>query len=163
EPLHLENITLRTTASIGAAIFPTDGTSSGTLQSHADLAMYRAKERGRNSYQMFSTDLADQLARRRELERYLQAPLDQNAFELHYHAIYSVSRELVSLEALIRFKHPDLKAISPGEFMQVAEQTGQIAEIGYWVLREACRQAKEWEKDGFVSIPIAVNVSTLQL
>ena len=163
EPFTCGNIILRTTASIGAAIFPTDGESPAELQRHADLAMYRAKERGRNTYQMFSADLGERLARRRQIERHLQDALEGEGFELCYQPIYTISRALVGLEALVRFRQPELKHISPGEFILVAEQTGQISYIGEWVLREACRQAREWQRAGLKPVPVAVNVSAIQL
>ena len=163
EPFTCGNIILRTTASIGAAIFPTDGESPAELQRHADLAMYRAKERGRNTYQMFSADLGERLARRRQIERHLQEALEGEGFELCYQPIYTISRTLVGLEALVRFRQPELKHISPGEFILVAEQTGQISYIGEWVLREACRQAREWQRAGLTPVPVAVNVSAIQL
>jgi diguanylate cyclase (GGDEF)-like protein len=163
EPFCCGNTVLRTTASIGAAIFPMDGTSSSELQRHADLAMYRAKERGRNTYQMFSADLGERLARRRQVERYLQEALEGQGFDLSYQPIYTMSGELVGLEALVRFRDSELRNISPGEFVVVAEQTGQISAIGEWVMREACRQAKEWQKAGLTPVPVAVNVSAIQL
>ncbi|HEX4075407.1 MAG TPA: EAL domain-containing protein [Candidatus Acidoferrales bacterium] len=163
EPFTCGNIVLRTTASIGAAIFPMDGTSTSELQRHADLAMYRAKERGRNTYQMFSAELGEKLARRRQVERYLQEALEGEGFELCYQPIYTMSRTLVGLEALVRFRQAELKHISPAEFILVAEQTGQISYIGEWVLREACRQTREWQKCGLAPVPIAVNVSAIQL
>jgi diguanylate cyclase (GGDEF)-like protein len=163
EPFTCGNTVLRTTASIGAAIFPLDGTTSAELQRHADLAMYRAKERGRNTYQMFSADLGERLARRRQIERYLQEALEGEGFELCYQPIYTMGRTLVGLEALVRFRHSELRHISPGEFIVVAEQTGQISQIGEWVMREACRQASEWQRNGLTPVPVAVNVSAIQL
>lgn len=163
EPFTCGNTVLRTTASIGAAIFPIDGASSAELQRHADLAMYRAKERGRNTYQMFSADLGERLARRTQIERLLQEALEGDGFELCYQPIYTISRSLVGLEALIRFRHSELKPISPSEFIVVAEQTGLISQIGEWVMREACRQAREWQSAGLTPVPIAVNVSAIQL
>lgn len=157
------NVTLRTTASIGISVYPADGTSCADLRRNADLAMYRAKERGGNTYQMFSADLGDRLARRKLIEQHLEEALENDGFELLYQPIYKFPRILAGLEALIRFGHADLKSISPGEFIQVAEQTGQISRIGDWVLREACRQCKQWQTAGLVPVPIAVNVSAIQL
>ena len=163
EPYSFGSITLRTTASIGVAVFPMDGTSSAELQRHADLAMYRAKECGRNIYQMYSSDLGDRLTRRKQVEQHLQSALESDGFELVYQPMYSVSNDLAGLEALIRFRGPELKSISPTEFIRVAEQTGQILSVGDWVLRHACFQAKQWEKDGLALVPIAVNISAVQL
>jgi diguanylate cyclase (GGDEF)-like protein len=163
EPFTCGSTVLRTTASIGAAIYPIDGTTSAELQRHADLAMYRAKERGRNTYQMFSAELGERLARRRQIERYLQEALEGQGFELCYQPIYTIARALVGLEALVRFRQSELRHISPSEFIVVAEQTGQISQIGEWVMREACRQAGEWQKNGLTPVPVAVNISAIQL
>ncbi len=163
EPYGLGGVTLRITASIGAALFPEDGASGEDLTRHADLAMYRAKELGRNTFQMFSANLGEKLARRRQVEQYLQEALDGQGFEIHYQPICTTSRVLVGLEALLRFCSPELTSISPGEFMLVAEQTGQICAVGEWVLRESCRQAKQWQESGLSPLPVAVNVSPIQL
>jgi diguanylate cyclase (GGDEF)-like protein len=163
EPYSIGNTIVRTTASIGAAMFPADGTSCAELRRHADLAMYRAKERGRNTYQMFSAELGERLERRKQIEGLLQEALDGEGFELFYQPIYTIAHTLVGLEALIRFRNPELKSISPAEFMPLAEQTGVIPQIGEWVLREACRQGKQWQEDGFEPVPVAVNVSAIQL
>jgi diguanylate cyclase (GGDEF)-like protein len=163
EPFVLGDITLRTTASIGAAMFPLDGSSCVELRRNADLALYRAKERGRNTFHMFSAELGVKLARRKQIEANLQEALDHEGFELYYQPIYTVSRALVGLEGLIRFRRPDLKSISPAEFIVVAEQTRRISQLGEWVLHEACCQSKRWQEEGFSPVPIAVNVSAVQL
>lgn len=163
EPFTCGSTVLRTTASIGAAIFPMDGASSAELLRHADLAMYRAKERGRNRYQMFSAELGERLARRRQIEQYLQQALEGEGFELCYQPIYTMSRTLVGLEALVRFRQAELRHISPSEFIVVAEQTGLISQIGDWVTREACRVARKWQTSGLMPVPVAVNVSAIQL
>jgi diguanylate cyclase (GGDEF)-like protein len=157
------SITLRTTASIGVAVFPADGNSGEELQRHADMAMYRAKECGRNIYQMYSTELGDRLARRKQVEQHLQNAIENDGFEIVYQPLYKASNDLVGLEALIRFRNPELKAISPTEFIRVSEQTGQILAVGEWALRQACRQAKQWQRDGIGMVPIAVNISAVQL
>jgi predicted signal transduction protein with EAL and GGDEF domain len=163
EPYTVAGTSVRITASIGAAVFPADGISCADLRRHADLAMYRAKERGRNTYQMFSKELGATLAKRKRIEALLQDAIDQNGFELHYQPIFTTSRRLAGLEALIRFRSSDLRSIAPSEFIPVAEQAGMIPAIGEWVLSEACRQAKQWQDDGILSVPIAVNVSAIQL
>ena len=163
EPYCVGDTILRTSASIGAALFPGDGTSCSALRRYADLAMYRAKERGRNTYQMFSAEIGARLARRKQIEGYLEEALDRVGFELCYQPLYSMTRKLVGLEALIRFSSPEWQSISPAEFIPVAEQAGMIPRIGEWVLREACRQAKQWQDEGLSPVPIAVNVSAIQL
>ncbi len=163
QPYSFGGVTFRITASIGAALFPGDADSCDDLTRHADMAMYRAKERGRNTYQMFSANLGEKLARRRQIEQYLQDALQGQGFEIHYQPICSISGALVGLEALLRFCSPELMSISPGEFILVAEQTGQISSVGEWVLREACRQARQWQEEGLVPLSVAVNVSPIQL
>ncbi|HTC62272.1 MAG TPA: EAL domain-containing protein [Candidatus Saccharimonadales bacterium] len=163
EPYSFKGITLHTTASIGVAVYPADGITGAELQRHADMAMYRAKECGRNVYQLYSTDLGDKLARRKQIEQHIQTSLESDGFELLYQPLFNGTRHIVGLEALIRFRSPTLKSISPTEFIRVAEQTGQILGIGEWLVREACRQAKLWQKDGLALVPIAVNISTVQL
>ena len=111
--------------------------------------MYRAKERGRNTFQMFSTELSERLARRRQLEGYLRDALDHDGFDLYYQPQYTLKRELIGLEALLRFRAPELKAVSPAEFIPIAEQTGLILEIGDWVIGNVCRQGVKWMERGF--------------
>lgn len=163
EPIVLGNVVLRATASIGGAMYPTDGITAKELKLHSDHAMYRAKQRGRNVFQMFSAELSEKLARRRELENYLRDALDNGGFELYYQPQFTLNRELIGLEALLRFRKPELKSISPAEFIPVAEQTRLILQMGNWVIREVCRQSQEWCSRGFAPIRISVNVSALEL
>jgi len=163
QPYSVAGVTFRVTASVGAAIFPEDASNAEALSRHADMALYRAKELGRNTYQMFSADLGQKLARRRQIEQYLQQALDGEWFQVHYQPICNVSGELVGLEALLRFCSPELMVIPTSEFILVAEQTGQVISLGDWVLRQACRQAKRWQDEGYLPLPIAVNVSPIQL
>ncbi|MGA2961339.1 MAG: EAL domain-containing protein [Candidatus Korobacteraceae bacterium] len=163
EPIVFGNIVLKVTASIGAALYPTDGTTTTMLKLHADHAMYRAKERGRNTFQMFSAELSEKMANRRRLEGYLHDALDHNGFAIYYQPQYTLLREMIGLEALLRFRTPELTSISPAEFIPVAEQTGLILQIGSWVVREVCRQGKEWRDCGFSPVRISVNVSALEL
>ena len=162
-PYMYGNVALRATASIGVALFPADGPNCADLRRNADLAMYRAKERGGNTCQVFSADIGAQLARRKRIEQYLQEAIECDGFELHYQPIYTVFRSLMGLEALVRFRRPDFKSITPTEFIRVAEQTGQITALGDWVLKETCRQARQWQDEGLALVPIAVNVSAVQL
>jgi diguanylate cyclase (GGDEF)-like protein len=163
EPVAAGNVSLRATASIGAALYPSDGNSARELKVHADHAMYRAKELGRNTFQVFSPALSGQFARRREIETHLRDALKNDGFEVHYQPQYTAERELIGLEALLRFRSPELKSISPAEFIPVAEQTGLIVDIGQWVLKEVCRQGRKWQDSAFVPLRIAINVSALEL
>ena len=163
EPVTFDNTVLRISASIGGAMYPGDGNSAQELKQHADHAMYRAKERGRNTFQMFSVELSERLARRRQLEGYLREALDHDGFELFYQPQYTLKRELIGLEALLRFHAAELKSISPAEFIPVAEQTGLILAIGDWVIRKVCRQGREWLEGGLAPVRISVNISALEL
>ena len=163
EPYNLGGTIVRITASGGAALFPTDGATTAELRRYADLALYRAKERGRNTFEMFSADLGRKLERRKQIEVHLQEALDGKGFELYYQPIYLTSGNMAGMEALIRFRQAELKSISPGEFMTVAEQTGFLLPIGEWVIRQACFQVKQWQEKGLLPVPVAVNVSAIQL
>ena len=162
DPVPAGDALLRATASIGAALYPADGTSARQLKVHADHAMYRAKELGRNAFQVFSSELSEKIARRHHIEGLLRHALENGGFELVYQPQYTMERELTGLEALLRFRDPELKAISPAEFIPVAEQTGLIVAIGQWVLQEVCRQGRRWQESGFLPLRIALNVSALE-
>ena len=162
DPIPSGDALLRTSASIGAALYPADGTSARQLKVHADHAMYRAKELGRNAFQVFSPELSQKFARLHHIEGLLRNALENGGFELHYQPQYTLERELTGLEALLRFRAPELQAISPAEFIPIAEQTGLIVNIGQWVLQEVCRQGRRWQQAGFLPLPIAVNVSALE-
>jgi len=162
DPIPSGDARLRATASIGAALYPSDGTSARQLKVHADHAMYRAKELGRNAFQVFSPELSEKFARRHHIEGLLRDALENGGFEVHYQPQYTMERKLTGLEALLRFRAPELKAISPAEFIPVAEQTGLIVNIGQWVLQEVCRQGRRWQESGFLPLRIAVNVSAVE-
>ncbi len=162
EPLVLEKQELYLTASIGISIYPLDGDDPQTLLKHADLAMYRAKEMDRNNFQFFSNEMNVKVMERMVLENALRRALERNEFELFYQAqVDSVLKKIVGFEALLRWHHPDLGMISPDKFIPLAEETGLIIGIGEWVIRTACRQAKQW-KDRGMPVRIAVNLSGRQ-
>ncbi|HEY2421673.1 MAG TPA: GGDEF domain-containing phosphodiesterase, partial [Neobacillus sp.] len=151
------------TPSIGISIYPTDGTDEETLIKHADTAMYQAKERGKNNFRFYSSNLNGLSIRKMELENGMRKALEQNQFFLHYQPqIDLTTNEIVGIEALIRWQHPEHGLISPLEFIPLAEETGLIVPIGKWVLKEACKQRKLWLDEGFRAFPIAVNVSVRQ-
>jgi diguanylate cyclase (GGDEF)-like protein/PAS domain S-box-containing protein len=152
-------------ASLGICVWPTDGEDPGTLIRNADLAMYRAKAQGRNRFEFYATDFGTHAARRLELEQDLRRALDRGELRLHYQPIVSLrTREVHSLEALIRWQHPRRGLILPSHFLWRAEETGLIESIGEWVLEKACREALTWGKtpDGR-STTVSVNVSARQL
>lgn len=145
--------------SIGIAISPQDGEDADTLLMHADMALYRAKQDGRNIHRFFEVMMDAQIQQRRELELDLRTALSEGQFLLHYQPLYSLSHGHVEcFEALIRWPHPERGNIPPGEFIPVAEETGLIGSIGAWVLQQACREAASWPQD----IRVAVNISPVQ-
>ena len=162
-PFSIEGQELSTTVSIGVALYPEDGTDFSTLLKHADMAMYRAKEAGGNSYCFFdpkmNVDILDSLA----LRNGLKSALSRQEFVLHYQPqIELATGRVVGAEALIRWLHPTLGLVPPGRFIPVAEDNGLIVPIGAWVLQEACRQAAAWRQQGLPPLTMAVNLSAVQ-
>ncbi len=150
-------------ASVGITIYPTDTESPETMLRNADMAMYRAKESGRNCYQFFTLGMQQQVKLRVELEQDLRQALQQDQLELHYQPIVDARLgRVTSVEALLRWHHPRRGVILPDDFIPVAEETGLIMSIGSWVLRRACMQAREWQDAG-LDIGVSVNVSSRQL
>ena len=154
---------LHLTTSIGISIFPHDGENTEALLRAADVAMYRAKEGGKNSYQYFTPDMKDRARHLLELENDLHTAIRENQFLLHYQPQFDLtSKTLLSLEALVRWQHPTHGLIAPGEFIPLAEETGQIIELGKWVLRAACQQGKAWQAAGCAPFGLAINMSVRQ-
>ncbi|WP_461577899.1 putative bifunctional diguanylate cyclase/phosphodiesterase [Thiobacillus sp.] len=150
-------------ASIGIVTYPTDGESASMLMRYADLALHRAKSSGRNALVVFSRDLSEEIQRRVLLEARLKHALGHNELALHYQPkIEILSGRLMGWEALLRWQSPELGAVSPDEFIPIAEQCGLILPIGDWVLREACRQMRTWQEMGLAAGSMAVNLSTRQ-
>lgn len=163
EPFVIEGHELRITPSIGIALYPRDGESAEKLIRNADAAMYYAKEKGRATFQYFTSELNARAYERLSLETDLRHALERGEFELHYQPQIRLSDgRIVGGEALIRWNHPERGMVSPGTFIPVAEQSGLIIEIGDWVVDEACRQQAAWRKAGVGDISVAVNVSALQ-
>jgi diguanylate cyclase (GGDEF)-like protein len=159
----LGNDRLEIGASIGIVTYPEDGESASILMRYADLALHRAKSSGRNCLMVFSRDLSEALQRRVLLETRLKHALARGELALHYQPKLEIrSGRLVGWEALLRWQSPELGAVSPEEFIPVAEQSGLILPIGDWVLREACRQMRAWQDMGLVAGSMAVNLSTRQ-
>lgn len=162
--IKVENDELQISASIGVAFYPEHGTDLSTLLRHADTAMYEAKNRGKNTYAIYNHALEASLSQRIEIERSLRKAIENQEFELYYQPqINTQTMQVNALEALIRWEHPKLGFISPEEFIAVAENSGQIIEIGNWVLKTAVQQLKKWQSTEFKSLPIAINVSSYQL
>ncbi len=162
-PVVLEGHTISLSASIGIAIYPVDGEDVETLVKHADAAMYSAKALGRDNYQFFSPKINALALRKLALESNLRNALERDELRLHYQPRLDLeSGQVVGVEALLRWTHPELGIVSPREFIPLAEEAGLISPIGEWVLRTACRQARVWHEQGIGPISISVNVSPRQ-
>jgi diguanylate cyclase len=162
-PLRIGDVDVHSSASIGIAYFPTDGTTGEALFAHADAAMYAAKQRGRKSVQRFAPDMDTLTQERVKLEGDLHQALALNQFELHYQPkVDAMSGRIRGAEALLRWRHAERGLISPSEFIPLAEESGLIIPIGEWVIREVCRQLKAWQLDGLPVMRVAVNVSAAQ-
>ena len=162
EPCHAGPYEIPLAASIGIAVAPDDGRDVETLLKHADVAMYHAKESGRAQYRFFSQSMQTEAVRRLELEADLLQALALEQFVLHYQPqVEALTRRIVGVEALIRWRHPTRGLIQPGEFIPAAEKAGLIHEIGNWVLRAACAQALAWRESGLADVRVAVNVSSI--
>ena len=163
QPLTIDGRDVFTSASIGVCIFPDDGTDSDALLKHADTAMYRAKQAGRNQLCFYTEDLATGALERLQLESDLRRALAGHELELHYQPrLNLVTGRITSLEALIRWRRGGADLVLPGEFIPVAEETGLIVPIGEWVLRTACGQMRMWCDAGHMDMRVAVNLSPRQ-
>jgi diguanylate cyclase (GGDEF)-like protein/PAS domain S-box-containing protein len=163
ESCTIEGQTLSISPSLGISMFPRDGIDADTLIKNADAAMYLAKEHGRANYQFFTPHLSDMAFEALSLESSLRDAIKRNDFVLHYQPQMRIAdREIVGIEALVRWQHPEQGLILPGRFIGVAEQRGLIFQIGTWVLEEACRQNMAWQEAGLPAVPIVVNLSAVQ-
>ncbi len=160
---HIEQYELVVTPSIGIAMYPSDGQDFDRLYQNADVAMYRAKQEGRNNFCFFTAEMQQRSARRLLLENALRHALDRGQFELYYQPQLSLQDgHVVGAEALLRWHHPELGPVSPAEFIPIAEESGMILAIGEWVLRTAVAQAKRWMEHAAAPISVAVNLSAVQ-
>ena len=162
-PIKIGEVDVHTSASIGIAFYPGDGTTIETLYAHADAAMYCAKQRGGLNVEFFTPSMNLATEDRVRFEGDLHRALKQQQFELHYQPKFNATtRRIHSAEALIRWRHPERGLIPPDLFIPLAEESGLIVPIGEWVLREACRQARAWQDQGLPSLRVAVNISAVQ-
>ncbi len=162
-PFFVNERELFVTTSIGVSIFPADGSDPETLVRNADTAMYRAKEQGRDNYQLYAPAMNARALERLGLENALRKALSQNELVLHYQPqIDARTDAVVGVEALVRWQHPELGLLSPAHFISVAEASGLIVPIGEWILRTACRQLKSWQRKIDQEFTVAVNLSARQ-
>ena len=162
-PFNLYGKEVFVSASIGITLFPTDSQDQDTLIQNADTAMYRAKELGRNSFRFYTPEMNARALEKLSLESSLRRALERREFLLHYQPKARLSSgEVVGVEALLRWRHPELGLVSPVEFMPMLEETGLIIATGEWVLRTACAQIKAWREAGIRPMPVAVNLSARQ-
>ena len=163
EPTMLENQQIVISCSIGIAVYPLDGTVVDDLVEHADIAMYRAKESGKNNFQFYTSLMNDRVSERLAMEVGLRRALEYGEFVLHYQPqVDLASNRIVGMEALLRWQDPVAGLIAPNRFIPIAEDTGLIIPIGLWVLKTACAQNKAWQAAGFDSLKVAVNLSSRQ-
>jgi len=162
--IHIREYSLNTTASIGIARYPEDGADKMTLLKHADSAMYHAKDNGGDTYAFYNEQLSVNIQRRLELEQELVHALKKEEFTLKYQPQYQLSTsKIIGVEALIRWKSDTLGEVSPEEFISVAEDTGMVVELGYFVFRAACVEYMRWKVMGIELDLMAINISSVQL
>ncbi|MDH3644458.1 MAG: EAL domain-containing protein, partial [Gammaproteobacteria bacterium] len=163
QPITISGQQLVVTTSIGITIVPTDGTDPAVLMKNADLAMYRAKEHGRNQFQFYSEEMNTNATNRLKTEFELRRALEDEQFELYYQPkIRLTDQQAVGVECLIRWHHPERGLIAPGEFIEVAEETGAIVDIGKWIIETACVAAKQLADENEAPICTAINISSRQ-
>lgn len=161
--VRIEDNEIDTTCSVGVSVYPTDGLTPDALIKNADFAMYRAKEIGRNNIQFFTNEMNDKVKNRLRMEILLRKALERNEFLLYYQPKVNLkTKQIVGLEALIRWNSKELGFLSPLNFIALAEETGLIVPIGEWVLRTACAQAVAWQKAGYGKLLMSVNLSARQ-
>ena len=163
KPFVIEGHELSVTASLGFAIYPKDGDDSNTLMRHADVAMYRSKNEGKNTFCFYSPEMSAKAIMRMNVERELRQAIENREFTLHYQPIVdSKTGRIVKAEALLRWDCDNLGMITPDYFIPIAEETGLIIPIGEWVIETACKQVKQWRDTGWPDISITINVSARQ-
>lgn len=162
-PFLVDHHELITTASIGIAIYPNDGDDIEILYKNADTAMYKAKQAGRNGFRFFAQEMQSHTERNMQLANALRFAIERDQLQLHYQPQVSIDDgHIIGAETLIRWHHPEMGMIPPAEFITIAENTGQIAKIGEWVIRNAVKQMKAWLDVGFTVPVIAINISAIQ-
>jgi len=163
EPLTVAGRKLFVTTSVGVAAYPRDGSDANTLVKNADAAMYLAKEKGRNNFQVYTAELNARAGEWLDLENALHAAITDGQLAVYYQPkVHIGTGRVVGVEALLRWNHPELGLLGPDKFIPVAEDSGLIAPLGEWVLEAACTQAKAWREEGYTDLSVAVNLSARQ-
>ena len=163
DPFWIDGRELFVTTSVGVSVYPSDGHDGETLVRNADSAMYRAKDQGRDNYQLYTPAMNAKAVERLSLESRLRQAVANDEFELHFQPFIDLrTAEVLGAEALIRWRHPELGLIPPMDFIPIAELSGLIVPIGEWVLRTACAEARKWHKKGFPRLTVSVNLSSRQ-
>jgi diguanylate cyclase (GGDEF)-like protein/PAS domain S-box-containing protein len=163
EPMVMQGQECRVTASIGICMYPSEAKDEKALMKNADIAMYRAKEDGKNNYKFYSEEINVHTFERMALETSLRRGLERNEFFLHYQAKVDLhTQRITGVEALVRWQHPDLGVVPPVQFIPLAEETGLIVPIGKWVLNTACARNVAWQREGLPPLSMAVNLSARQ-
>jgi diguanylate cyclase (GGDEF)-like protein len=163
-PHHVKEHDLQITVSMGIGVYPDDGIDAKTLVKNADIAMLNAKDNGRNNYQFFKPDMNEHALERQSLESGLRHALNRREFVLYYQPKIDLETEAITgAEALIRWRQPGQGIVLPEKFIRIAEQCGFIVPIGRWALREACRQTQNWLDENLGPMPVAVNISAVEL
>lgn len=162
-PMMLDHHEVFVSASVGISIYPEDGDNADMVIKQADVAMYRAKERGRNNYQFYTADMNTRAFERLTIETSLRRALERDEFRLFYQPQVDLgTRRITGMEALLRWQHPEMGLILPSQFIPIAEETGMIVPIGEWALRTACFQNKAWQDAGMPCLRVSVNLSAPQ-
>lgn len=163
QPITLDTYEMKASASIGISVYPSDGQTLQELLTNADMSMYVAKKQGSNGYQLYHPLLNEQAQRKQTMELELRMALERNEFSLYYQPrIQLLGGHYTTVEALIRWNHPELGLVAPAIFIPLAEETGLIKPIGEWVLRTACRQSNQWQSEAIIDVNMAVNISGVQ-
>ncbi len=160
QPFFIDRYELYVTASIGISSFPSNGETSEELQRNANAALFRAKENGKNNFQIYSSSLNIESYKLFTMERDLRKAIKNNEFFVYFQPkVHAITNKIVGAEALIRWKHPEWGMVSPKDFISIAEENGFIIEIGEWVLKQVCQYLKTWEQSDLPLVPISVNIS----
>jgi diguanylate cyclase (GGDEF)-like protein len=162
-PIKIQGKEFFITGSMGIALYPNDGTSVDTLLKNADIAMYHAKQGGKNNYRYYARHMNERVQLRLSMESKLKRALEGEELDLHYQAKVEIETgRIMGVEALLRWQNPEMDQVSPTQFIPIAEETGLIVPIGEWVLETACRQAQSWRRAGLLPVSVGVNLSSHQ-